>query len=42
MTRKIAMNSSTNWSRCRRVSRSFSAAISANSVEPGPTPLIVS
>ena len=41
MTRKMAMNSSTNWSRRLRVSRSFRDAMMASNADPGPTPLIV-
>ncbi len=41
MTRNMEMNSSTNWSRRLRVSRSFSDAMTASNADPGPTPLIV-
>ena len=40
ITRKIERNSKTNWSRRLRVSRSFNAAMTASSADPGPTPLI--
>ena len=39
MIRKIEIKSSTNWSRRRFVSSNLSAAITASSADPGPTPL---
>jgi hypothetical protein len=40
MIRKIEIKSSTNWSRRRLVSSNLSAAMTASSADPGPTPLI--